>query len=458
MGKMKKISNYENKKILVLGLAKSGFSAAKLLHDLGALVTVNDGKKFEDNPQAQDLLSLGIKVITGSHPIELLDEDFSLVVKNPGIAYEHLLIQKAQSKHIPVITEVELAYQISEAAIIGITGTNGKTTTTTMIEHILNKKEGNGQALLSGNIGFPASTVAQKASKDDCLVMELSSFQLMGTYEFHPHIAVITNIYEAHLDYHGTREAYIKAKWKIQQNMTENDYLVINLNEEEWQNLAKQTKATVLPFSTKEKVQGAYLENGHLYYKGEFILSANELGVPGKHNIENALAAIAVAKIQEVDNETIAKALREFSGVKHRTQYIGTINDVKFYNDSKATNILATQMALGGFDPKHLILLAGGLDRGNEFDDLIPDIKYLKAIYLFGETKYKLQRVAKEAGIPVIQLTENVESGLYQAFEISQPGDTILLSPANASWDQYPNFEVRGDRFIEAFNQLKNNK
>ncbi len=458
MGKMKKISNYENKKILVLGLAKSGFSAAKLLHDLGALVTVNDGKKFEDNPQAQDLLSLGIKVITGSHPIELLDEDFSLVVKNPGIAYEHLLIQKAQSKHIPVITEVELAYQISEAAIIGITGTNGKTTTTTMIEHILNKKEGNGQALLSGNIGFPASTVAQKASKDDCLVMELSSFQLMGTYEFHPHIAVITNIYEAHLDYHGTREAYIKAKWKIQQNMTENDYLVINFNEEEWQNLAKQTKATVLPFSTKEKVQGAYLENGHLYYKGEFILSANELGVPGKHNIENALAAIAVAKIQEVDNETIAKALREFSGVKHRTQYIGTINDVKFYNDSKATNILATQMALGGFDPKHLILLAGGLDRGNEFDDLIPDIKYLKAIYLFGETKYKLQRVAKEAGIPVIQLTENVESGLYQAFEISQPGDTILLSPANASWDQYPNFEVRGDRFIEAFNQLKNNK
>ena len=458
MGKMKKISNYENKKILVLGLAKSGFSAAKLLHDLGALVTVNDGKKFEDNPQAQDLLSLGIKVITGSHPIELLDEDFSLVVKNPGIAYEHLLIQKAQSKHIPVITEVELAYQISEAAIIGITGTNGKTTTTTMIEHILNKKEGNGQALLSGNIGFPASTVAQKASKDDCLVMELSSFQLMGTYEFHPHIAVITNIYEAHLDYHGTREAYIKAKWKIQQNMTENDYLVINFNEEEWQNLAKQTKATVLPFSTKEKVQGAYLENGNLYYKGEFILSANELGVPGKHNIENALAAIAVAKIQEVDNETIAKALREFSGVKHRTQYIGTINDVKFYNDSKATNILATQMALGGFDPKHLILLAGGLDRGNEFDDLIPDIKYLKAIYLFGETKYKLQRVAKEAGIPVIQLTENVESGLYQAFEISQPGDTILLSPANASWDQYPNFEVRGDRFIEAFNQLKNNK
>ena len=458
MGKMKKISNYENKKILVLGLAKSGFSAAKLLHDLGALVTVNDGKKFEDNPQAQDLLSLGIKVITGSHPIELLDEDFSLVVKNPGIAYEHLLIQKAQSKHIPVITEVELAYQISEAAIIGITGTNGKTTTTTMIEHILNKKEGNGQALLSGNIGFPASTVAQKASKDDCLVMELSSFQLMGTYEFHPHIAVITNIYEAHLDYHGTREAYIKAKWKIQHNMTENDYLVINFNEEEWQNLAKQTKATVLPFSTKEKVQGAYLENGHLYYKGEFILSANELGVPGKHNIENALAAIAVAKIQEVDNETIAKALREFSGVKHRTQYIGTINDVKFYNDSKATNILATQMALGGFDPKHLILLAGGLDRGNEFDDLIPDIKYLKAIYLFGETKYKLQRVAKEAGIPVIQLTENVESGLYQAFEISQPGDTILLSPANASWDQYPNFEVRGDRFIEAFNQLKNNK
>lgn len=452
---MKNVDEYKNKKILVLGLAKSGFSAAKLLHDLGALVTVNDGKKFEDNLEAQELLSLGIKVITGSHPIELMDEGFSLIVKNPGIPYSNPLVQKALRKNIPVITEVELAYQISEAPIVGITGTNGKTTTTTMIEHILNARSTSGKALLSGNIGYPASTVAQKARPEDRLVMELSSFQLLGAYTFHPQIAVITNIYEAHLDYHGSREAYIKAKWRIQQNMTAADHLVINFNEKEWQELAQKTQATVVPFSTREKVAGAYLENDQLVYKGEPILKSAELGVPGKHNIENALAAIAVAKLCGVTNETIAQTLKSFAGVKHRTQYIGEIAGVKFYNDSKATNILATEMALGGFDPKHLILLAGGLDRGIEFDALLPAIKNLKAIFLFGETRYKLQRVAKEAGIPIIKLTENCESAVSEAFELAIPGDTILLSPANASWDQYPNFEIRGDRFVAAVDQLK---
>ncbi|HPR81141.1 MAG TPA: Mur ligase family protein, partial [Enterococcus sp.] len=217
---MKKITEYKNKKVLVLGLAKSGFSAAKLLHDLGALVTVNDGKPFEDNPQAQDLLALGIKVVTGSHPIELLDEDFSLMVKNPGIPYTQPLVQKALEKNIPILTEVELAYQISDAPIIGITGTNGKTTTTTMIEQVLNTGLSQGTARLSGNIGFPASSVAQEVTSEDCLVMELSSFQLMGTNEFHPKVAVITNLYEAHLDYHGSREDYVAAKWNIQKNMT----------------------------------------------------------------------------------------------------------------------------------------------------------------------------------------------------------------------------------------------
>ena len=452
---MKNIQEYQNKKVLVLGLAKSGFSAAKLLHDLGALVTVNDGKPFEENTEAQDLLALGIKVITGSHPIELLDEDFSLMVKNPGIPYSQPLVQKALEKNIPILTEVELAYQISEAPIIGITGTNGKTTTTTMIERILNTGMKQGQARLSGNIGFPASSVAQEATADDCLVMELSSFQLMGTQTFHPKVAVITNLYEAHLDYHGSREDYVAAKWNIQKNMTKEDHLVLNWNQPEVRQLAQTAQATVVPFSTQEQVEGAYLKDGQLFFKEEVILPVSELGVPGSHNIENALAAIAVAKLWGIANEDIAQALQRFSGVPHRTQYVGKINEVSFFNDSKATNILATEMALGGFNPEQLVLLAGGLDRGNGFDELIPSLTSLKGIVLFGETKFKLEETAKKAGIKDIRLTENVETAVPIAFDMCAAGDTVLLSPANASWDQYPNFEVRGDRYMEAIESLK---
>lgn len=453
---MKQIKQYQNEKVLVLGLAKSGFSAAKLLNDLGALVTVNDGKPFEENPEAQELLEQGIRVITGSHPIELLDEEFSLMVKNPGIPYDNPLVAKANELHIPILTEVELAYQVADCPIIGVTGTNGKTTTTTMIGLLLNQERVAGKAHLAGNIGFPASAVATSAAMEDDIVMELSSFQLMGIETFKPQIAVITNIYEAHLDYHKTRENYVAAKWAIQENMTADDYLVLNWHSSELQTLSKQTKAQVVPFSTEEKLEnGAYLLDGSLYYQEEKIMAAAELGVPGAHNIENALAAIVVAKLKGVSNEGIRLALSSFHGVPHRTQFVATINQRKFYNDSKATNSLATEMALSGFDNEQLILLAGGLDRGNGFDELIPSLKGIKAMILFGETKDKLAEVAKKAGIQTILMTENVETAVPLAYEQSTAGDSILLSPANASWDQYPNFEVRGDKFMHAVKQLE---
>ncbi|MCZ1222767.1 UDP-N-acetylmuramoyl-L-alanine--D-glutamate ligase, partial [Enterococcus faecium] len=400
---MKKISTYENKKVLVLGLAKSGVSAAKLLHELGALVTVNDGKPFDENPEAQELLSLGIKVITGSHPIELLDEEFSLMVKNPGIPYSHPLVAKAQEMGIPVITEVELAYEVAECPIIGITGTNGKTTTTTMTGLLLNAGADQGIARLAGNIGYPASGVAQEAKSEDKIVMELSSFQLMGITDFRPHIAVITNIYEAHIDYHGTRKEYVKAKWNLQKNMTEKDYLILNWNQSELQELAQRTKARVLPFSTKEVLEdGVYADDYSIYYKKEKIMEISELGVPGKHNVENALAAISVAKLYGISNEAIRETLHFFHGVPHRTQYVGEIQGRKFYNDSKATNILATKMALSGFETSKVVLLAGGLDRGNTFDELIPSLKGIKAMVVFGQTKEKLMDAGKKAGIETI--------------------------------------------------------
>lgn len=453
---MKKISTYENKKVLVLGLAKSGVSAAKLLHELGALVTVNDGKPFDENPEAQELLSLGIKVITGSHPIELLDEEFSLMVKNPGIPYSHPLVAKAQEMGIPVITEVELAYEVAECPIIGITGTNGKTTTTTMTGLLLNAGADQGIARLAGNIGYPASGVAQEAKSEDKIVMELSSFQLMGITDFRPHIAVITNIYEAHIDYHGTRKEYVKAKWNLQKNMTEKDYLILNWNQSELQELAQRTKARVLPFSTKEVLEdGVYADDYSIYYKKEKIMEISEIGVPGKHNVENALAAISVAKLYGISNEAIRETLHFFHGVPHRTQYVGEIQGRKFYNDSKATNILATKMALSGFETSKVVLLAGGLDRGNTFDELIPSLKGIKAMVVFGQTKEKLMDAGKKAGIETIVTADSVEQAVPLALENSTDGDVVLLSPANASWDQYPNFETRGNRFMEAVNRLK---
>ena len=444
---MKQSKRYANEKILVLGLARSGVAAAKLLHELGAFVTVNDAKKLADNKEAQELLEAGITVITDGHPLDLLDEGFSLIVKNPGIPYTNPILEKAIEKSIPIITEVELAYQVSEAPFIGITGTNGKTTTTTMIKQIFDAFKP-GKALLAGNIGFPASDVVVKATDDNVLVTELSSFQLMGIDEFKPHIAVITNIYEAHIDYHGTREEYVKAKWRIQKNMTKDDILIINRDLPELVELAKTSKASVIGFSVKQLTDGAYQKDGWLMYKEEKIMEATELGVPGSHNIENALAAICVAKCSGIDNETIRRSLSMFSGVPHRTEYIGTFDGVNVYNDSKATNILAAKKAISGFDNEQLVLIAGGLDRGNSFDELIPDIKNLKAIVLLGETKEKLVDAATKANVKQIVCVDDMNQAVTKALELAQTDDTILLSPACASWDMYPNFETRGEEFV----------
>ena len=449
---MKTISKFANKKVLVLGLAKSGESAARLLDKLGAIVTVNDGKPFEENPAAQSLLEEGIKVITGGHPLELLDEDFEWMVKNPGIPYNNPMVMRALEKKIPVITEVELAYLISDASIIGITGSNGKTTTTTMIAEVLTAGGQNG--LLSGNIGFPASQVAQDAGETDTLVMELSSFQLMGIEAFHPEIAVITNLMPTHLDYHGSFEEYVAAKWNIQKNMTASDYVVLNFNQDLAKELAKKTAAKVLPFSTKEKVDGAYLDGDVLTFSGEAIMKASELGVPGSHNVENALATIAVAKLRGIDNQVIRETLAHFGGVKHRLQYVGEINQVKFYNDSKSTNILATQKALSGFDNSKVILIAGGLDRGNEFDELVPDIKGLKKMVILGESAARVKRAADQAEVSYLDASD-IRDATRKAFSVAEPGDVVLLSPANASWDMYKNFEVRGDEFLAVFKELK---
>lgn len=450
---MKQIKTYQYKKVLVLGLAKSGVTAAALLHKLGAFVTVNDKKPLSENPEAQGLLEQGIKVICGSHPIELLDEGFEVIVKNPGIPYTNPMIEGAMERGIPVITEVELAYQISEAPFIGITGTNGKTTTTTLVYEML--ESGRKQPLIAGNIGKVASGVAQNATEDHTIVIELSSFQLMGIDSFKPKIAIITNIYDAHLDYHGTRSEYIKAKASITKNQTSADYLIVNAEQPDVMAIAQQSKATIVPFSSKRVLsEGAYAENGWICFNGEQVMKTADIALPGAHNLENILSAMAAAKLSGVENSAIQTVLKTFTGVKHRLQFVAEVDGRKFYNDSKATNILATVNALAAFD-RPIILLAGGLDRGNEFDELIPYLKNVKALVTFGQTAEKIERVGRDAGIKTIQRVDNVREAVPEAFNYSEPGEVILLSPACASWDQYKTFEVRGDIFIEAVHKLK---
>jgi UDP-N-acetylmuramoylalanine--D-glutamate ligase len=445
---------YKQKNVLVLGLAKSGFAAAKLLHELGANVTVNDQKPLSENEEARVLEALGIRLVCGSHPLELLDEPFDVMVKNPGIPYSNPMVQKALQKQIPIITEVEIAYHLSKAPIIGITGSNGKTTTTTLIYEMLQAAKR--RPLIAGNIGTVACEVAKNTRDDQVMVMELSSFQLMGTIEFRPHIAVLLNIFDAHLDYHGTKEAYAAAKGNIFKNQTESDYAIVNADDELVMKLAEDGHATKVFFSTTKQLnKGAYIKDEAIYFNNEKVIDISQIALRGKHNLENILAAISAAKLAGADNDAIQHVLTTFTGVAHRLQFVADINGRKFYNDSKATNILATQKALSAFENERVILLAGGLDRGNEFDELIPYLKHVKAMITFGQTASKLERVAREAGIETIKRVDNVEQAAFVAYELSERGDIILLSPACASWDQYKTFEQRGDMFVNAVHKLK---
>ena len=447
---------FEHKRVLVIGLAKSGVAVAKLLLHQGAMVTVNDRIPLEENPDAKSLIEEGIRVLAGSHPVDLLEEHFDFVVKNPGIPYHNCMVEAAIKKGIPVYTEVEIAYQLLEGLLIGITGSNGKTTTTTLASLMLKESFPEREVYAAGNIGIPLSQLAEQSTKEDIYVSELSSFQLMGIDQFKPKIACIVNIFSAHLDYHGSREEYIKAKLQLTKNQTEDDYLVYNADYPELITLIEgHTKATLVPFSRKTVLEfGACVEGDYICFNGEKVIPVSTIQVPGTQNVENVLAAVAISKLAGATNEGIKKAVQNFHGVKHRTQFVKEVNKRRFYNDSKATNIIATQTALRSFTNQSVVLIAGGLDRGNGFDELVPDLKAVSGIVLYGETKEKLQEAAKVAGVPVIEIVNTLEEATKKAYGISKEDDIILLSPACASWDQFKSFEIRGDEFIQVVENL----
>lgn len=449
---MNELKNFSYKHVLVLGLAKSGTAAAKVLLQNNIKVRVNDYNTGENSKIVEELKSQGAEVIVGSHPISIL-ENIDVVVKNPGIHYDNIIVVEAMNRKIPIITEVELTSMLaSNHDIIGITGSNGKTTTTTLVAEML--KHSGQKMKLAGNIGVASIEVAQNLEENEKLVLELSSFQLMGIETFRPRVAALLNLFEAHLDYHGTVENYNRAKMNIFKNQTESDFLIYNADDPIVKEVIHEAKSTLIPFSAKTvQPDGAYVLDGDVYFKDEKIISLSEIVLVGEHNVENILAALSISILNGATKEGIQYVLKTFSGVKHRLQFVAKINERLFYNDSKATNILATQKALTSFT-QPTILLAGGLDRGNSFDSLLPDLKHVKAMIVFGETAPKLVELAKKANINTVVNVKDVTEATKVAFEVSEKGDVILLSPACASWDQYKTFEERGDMFIQAVHIL----
>ncbi len=458
---MKKINDYQGKKILVLGTGMSGINAAKLLLKLGAQVTLSDNQPQAKLPKASHLAAQhpSITLLAGHQDPAILNHHYDLMVKNPGIPYDNPVVQRALAIHLPITVEVEIASEVNPGRLICVTGSNGKTTTVMLITRMLNQVQSKGRAFDAGNIGISASKTAQKLTSDDTMVMEISSFMLLGITQLHPRIAVITNVKSNHLDYHKTRANYVRAKMRITKNQTSKDVLVLNYNSPEMRKLAKLSQARVIPFCTHgETNSGAYEKSGKLYFKGEYIMNASAIKIHGQYNVENALAAIVVAKLNHCSNQGIRRVLTTFSGASNRNQYVLTYHNRIFFNDSKSTDIDSTEAALESFHHP-VILLAGGLDRGYQFNRLVPDLKkFVSGMVTFGQTKNLMASAARQAGLKQVKVVDNLDQAVPVAYQMSSPNCVILLSPANASWDQYPNFEVRGARYVRDIKKLINKK
>ena len=443
---------FQNNKILILGFARSGYEAAKLLLKRGNTVYLTDMKTEHDKDQMKELEDLGIHFVLGSHPDDLLDSSFDYLIKNPGVPIDHKYVLKARELGIEVINEVEMAYRLLPEGIkfVAITGTNGKTTTTTLIYNFL--IEDGRRAHLTGNIGYPLTGFLDKLQTGDIIVMETSCQQLENLTKFNPDIAVMTNLSYAHVDFLKTYENYKRVKAKIFQNHTSKNIAILNLENEDVMNETKNIKSTVKYFSSKKEINGCYLKDDAIYYYDEKIIDLKDVGLIGVHNYENIMAAVMAVKELGVKTESIVNVLKEFKGVEHRIEFVREVNGVKYYNDSKATNTKATQIALSAFKTPVIILL-GGLDRGHDFFELKDYMKYVKHIVALGQCRNRVEEFAKALNIPCTNV-ETMKEAVPAAVKVAEKGDTILLSPASASWDQYEHFENRGDEFKELVNKL----
>ncbi|MBR3229737.1 MAG: UDP-N-acetylmuramoyl-L-alanine--D-glutamate ligase [Bacilli bacterium] len=437
---------FNDKKIFILGMGRSGSSVARLLSRNNKIL-ITDIKENKDDMSL--LEKLGVEVKITDNQAELLDSSFDVVVKNPGVKLDHPVVLKAKELNIPIITELEVAYRyLPDVKIVGITGSNGKTTTTTIIYNIL--KEAGLPVHLAGNIGLPLCNQISDIKDGDIIVTEISSHQLVNLDKFKVDIAILTNLSPVHLDHFGSYDNYKNNKLRIFNNQNVEDIAILNKGDDEVFNLTKSIKARKLYFSSKGKAD-ICIDGKSIIYNDE-VYNFKDIRVKGMHNYENIMASILACKQFGVSHETILNVLSRFAGVEHRIEFVKEVNGREFYNDSKATNVMSTITALKAFD-SDVILLLGGLDRGHSFDELVPYLNHTKTIICFGETRHRIEEFAKNNNIDVF-VVDDIKEATKKAYEISKKGDTILLSPACASWDQFNSFEERGNAFKEIINNL----
>lgn len=448
---------FKNNKVLILGLARSGYQAAKVLIKRGNTVILNDGKAEEklDQEQIKELREAGVELIFGSHPDDLLDSSFDYLIKNPGVPIDHKYVLKARELGIEVINEVEMAYRLlpKNVKIVGITGTNGKTTTTTLTYEILHKALGD-KVFLAGNIGYPLCSILDKVKENDIIVMEVSCQQLENLSTFRPNVGLITNLSPAHIDFLKSYENYKYVKSKLFKNQDSSDVAIANMENNDVLEITKNIKSQVKYFSSAKEINGCYLKDGAIYYYGDKVIDTDSIFIAGKHNLENCMGAIMIAKEFKVSNDIICDVISNFKGVEHRLEFVAKVNGRSFYNDTEATNIKCTQIALSSFD-KPIIVILGGLERGQDFFELAPFMEHVKAIVGIGQCRERVLEFGKSVNIPTY-IYEKLSDGFDKCYEISENGDIILLSPASASWDQYKECEVRGAEFKSKVEELKN--
>lgn len=439
------------KKILVFGLARTGISALKTLklkgYELGAI----DDNIDEDKTKILQELDVQIE------SIETIDK-YDIILKSPGIRMDNAIILKANELNIEVVSDLELAQRIFEdIKIVAITGTNGKTTTTSLMTKMLN--DSGRKAISIGNIGVGMLWEIYNNDKDTYFVIECSSFQLESTKKFEPQYSCIINITPDHIDWHGSMQNYVNAKKNILRNQDEKCYTVLNVDDEYYDDCKKFTNANVYDISTSTKVdKGTFIKDNSIYFSGstcEKIIDLKDVKLIGYHNYQNVLFCVTLAKLIGITNEDIKDTLMTFAGVEHRLEFVRELSGVKYYNDSKGTNVDASVKAIESFD-KNVIILAGGYDKKVSLDNFfIAGKDKFKALILMGQTRDLFNQKAKEFGFENIFLVDNMQQAVSQANKIAQSGDVVLLSPASASWGMYNNYEERGNEFKELVNNLR---
>jgi len=443
------------KKISILGMARSGVSCAKLLKKIGAEVFVSDTKEEESlSHQMNQLKELGIDFETGGHTARVIqDKDF--IVVSPGVPPDIPILNQAENLGIPVFSEIEVAFWLTDAKIVGVTGSNGKTTTVSLIGEILQRDQR--EYRVGGNIGIPFSSLVEGISSNGILVLELSSFQLERIEEFKPHIASILNITPDHLDRHPDLKSYMEAKVRILENQTPEDFAVLNADDENCFKLASQGRSRKVFFSTRRELgEGVFVRKGKLVLrwndKEDELIKIDEIGIRGPHNLSNAAAACAISNLLKVSPDSVRKALREFKGVEHRLEQVATISGVNFVNDSKATNVESVWYALQSVDPP-IILIAGGRDKGGDFSRLRELVKKnVKALILIGEAREKIEKALGDL-VPTFHAS-SLEEAVNLGFKKASSQDTVLLSPGCASFDMFRDYRHRGSVFKSSIRDL----